>query len=162
MKMALAMLSTGLSALRIIFAPKLLVKRLLLVASLQVFAAVIAKLYRILHFIYYELGARPSARVCGVCGVMAARANSRWRTGSRQHSLRREMKKAPTYAEWAKLAKELDEVVGNEKWKTEKQSPYFDHELIEQKTELFNHLMQTNDAEGLMWHLRKGLLRVRS
>lgn len=71
------------------------------------------------------------------------------------------MKKAPAYAEWAKLAKELDEVVGNEKWKTEKQSPYFDHELIEQKTELFNHLMQTNDAEGLMWHLRKGLLRVR-
>jgi len=66
MKMALAMLSTGLSALRIIFAPKLLVKRLLLVASLQVFAAIIAKLYRILHFIYYELGARPSARVCGV------------------------------------------------------------------------------------------------
>lgn len=134
MKMALAMLSTGLSALRIIFAPKLLVKRLLLVASLQVFAAIIAKLYRILHFIYYELG-------------------------SRQHSLRREMKKAPSYAEWAKLAKELDEVVGNEKWKTEKQSPCFDHELIEQKTELFNHLMQTNDAEGLMWHLRKGLLR---
>src|SRR5690606_31519581 len=66
MKMALAMLSTGLSALRIIFAPKLLVKRLLLVASLQVFAAIIAKLYRILHFIYYELGARPSARVLRV------------------------------------------------------------------------------------------------
>ncbi|ELR15651.1 uncharacterized protein ACA1_377550 [Acanthamoeba castellanii str. Neff] len=58
MKMALAMLSTGLSALRIIFAPKLLVKRLLLVASLQVFAAIIAKLYSILHFIYYELGVR--------------------------------------------------------------------------------------------------------
>lgn len=85
MKMALAMLSTGLSALRIIFAPKLLVKRLLLVASLQVFAAIIAKLYSILHFIYYELGARPSSRcvscaVCcacvrAACGVMAARTN---------------------------------------------------------------------------------------
>jgi hypothetical protein len=167
MEIALNMLATGMSALRIIFAPKLLVKRLLLVASLQVFAALLAKLYSILHFIYYELGTLSMhTNVLCVC--------ARWRmisscprladvatAGSRQHSLRREMKRAPTYNDWAKFAKELDVVVGNDKWKAEKQSPYFDHKLIEQKTELFNHLMQTHDAEGLMWHLRKGLLRVR-
>lgn len=81
--------------------------------------------------------------------------------GSRQQALRRKMHEASTYQEWAQLAKELDVVVGNEKWKTDKRSPFFDHVLIDQKTKLFANLMESNDADGLIWHLRKGLLRVR-
>lgn len=51
------MLAAGLKALKIIFAPKLLMKRIILVTSLQIFAALLAKLYSILHFVYHELGA---------------------------------------------------------------------------------------------------------
>jgi len=156
----LTLLAVGLRALKIIFAPKLLVKRILLVASLQIFVVIFTKLYSILHFVYYELGN---------CSTLASNDNHQHPTylpvfffvlGSRQHALRHKMKKAPTYNDWAHLARELDVVVGNEAWKADKQSPFFDYKLIEQKTNLFAELMESNDAEGLMWHLRKGLLRV--
>ncbi len=129
------LLGIGIRLLRIIFAPKLLLKRLVLVVCLQLLSIIVKKVYTVIHFLYNEMG-------------------------SQQHALRLKMKKAITYDEWAVWAEELDRVVGNDKWKQEKSSPYFEWRLIEKKTHNFNQLMQANNVEDLMWHLRKGLLRV--
>jgi hypothetical protein len=121
-------------ALKVTFAPKLLLKRLILVAGLQILTIVSYRIYSSLHYIFYEMG-------------------------SQKYALRQKMKVADTYSEWARLAAELDTLVGNDKWKNEKRAPYFDWQLIEKKTRYLQQLIASKDVDGLMWNLRKGLLR---
>ena len=123
--------------LKIIFHPKLIVKRFILAACFQICWILTCRLVKTLNHIYRKLLGN-----------------------SRVHELRSRLGKCRTYEEWVRVAKQLDELVGNEAWKREKASPYFDSRLIESKTQYCRSLIESNDIEGVMWHLRKGLLRV--
>jgi hypothetical protein len=51
-----------------------------------------------------------------------------WRGHKRQ--LRLQLRKAKTYEEWTKIAKELDQYMGFDDWKEDEQDGYFDYTLV--------------------------------
>jgi hypothetical protein len=69
------------------------------------------------------------------------------------------MKVATEYKTWKKYALQLDQLQGKEEWKKEKQSQFYDYELIEFRLNKLRELRAKGDIHGLVLALRAGLLR---
>ncbi|RHZ46546.1 hypothetical protein Glove_615g23 [Diversispora epigaea] len=66
---------------------------------------------------------------------------------------------AKNYEEWTQLAKELDVLLGNDEWKSNSISPYYDYNLIQYKLDHFRQVRENNDFLSMIYMLRSGLLR---
>lgn len=59
-----------------------------------------------------------------------------WRSDKRQ--LRRDLRKAKTYEEWKRIAKQLDKYLGFDEWKESEDDGYFDYSLVSWTSLLFS------------------------
>ncbi|CAG8512284.1 1078_t:CDS:10 [Diversispora eburnea] len=73
--------------------------------------------------------------------------------------IRYKLSVAKNYEEWTKLAKELDVLLGNDEWKSNPISPYYDYNLIQYKLDNFRQVRENNDVLSMIYMLRSGLLR---
>ena len=67
------------------------------------------------------------------------------------------MAEAQTYAEWAEIAAEHDQLSGAEDWRDTPASNEFDFRLIQSRVQLLRRLRRKGDLEGLMYYLREEL-----
>ncbi|CAG8620843.1 10083_t:CDS:10, partial [Paraglomus occultum] len=73
--------------------------------------------------------------------------------------LRDELWQATTYQEWENKARELDVMLGNDVWKANPRSPYYDYKLIEHRLSLLREDRKKQDVMAVIYLLRCGLLR---
>jgi len=66
----------------------------------------------------------------------------------RRETLRRRLHQATSYQEWQEAAQQLDEYLGNEKWKRLDRYSYYDHQTVRRVTSQLAQLQQNADAEG--------------
>lgn len=78
-------------------------------------------------------------------------------SNSRVRALENNLKHAANYQEWREIALALDEVTGNQDWKLDNTSPYYDYSLIADRlTRMRRYRLARNDL-NLMRLLREGL-----
>mmetsp|Transcript_54943 Transcript_54943/g.128496 ORF Transcript_54943/g.128496 Transcript_54943/m.128496 type:complete len:598 (-) Transcript_54943:249-2042(-) len=70
-----------------------------------------------------------------------------------------QMDYATTFQEWLEAAQKLDEIEGHDKWKEQDESPLYDSQLIRERVEKMKELEEAGDLEGIMFHLRAGMVR---
>ncbi|CAG8466845.1 11391_t:CDS:10 [Ambispora gerdemannii] len=73
--------------------------------------------------------------------------------------LRSDLWHAKTYKEWAAKAHELDLLLGNDAWKEDPNSPFYDSELIKYRLDYLKQIRMNNDVTDMIYLLRSGLLR---
>ncbi|CAG8463434.1 7205_t:CDS:10 [Ambispora leptoticha] len=73
--------------------------------------------------------------------------------------LRSDLWHAKTYKEWAAKAHKLDLLLGNDAWKEDPKSPYYDSELIKSRLDHLKQVRMNNDVTDMIYLLRSGLLR---
>ena len=73
--------------------------------------------------------------------------------------LEREQKKAETQDEWMDLAEQIDNIQGNDLWRTEPTCPLYESDRISSRIDEFVHLMRRRDCFDLMFTLRGGIAR---
>lgn len=66
---------------------------------------------------------------------------------------------ATTQDEWMELAEQIDQIQGDDRWRTDPECPLYERERIAARIDEFVHLMRRNDAFELMFELRGGLGR---
>jgi TAG lipase/steryl ester hydrolase/phospholipase A2/LPA acyltransferase len=81
------------------------------------------------------------------------------RKGRRIEKLRQQLFSSNTYEERQAVGQVLDQIEGHDKWRDDPVSDLFDYQRVLNKTKLYEQLQADNDIEGLMIHLRAGLLR---
>lgn len=69
------------------------------------------------------------------------------------------MDNATTYSEWLEAAQKLDTIEGHDRWKLQDESDLYDANLIRQRLADMRRLEAENDIEGIMFHLRSGMVR---
>lgn len=69
------------------------------------------------------------------------------------------MDNATTYDEWLQAAQKLDTIEGHDRWKLQDESDLYDANLIRQRLADMRRLEAENDIEGIMFHLRSGMVR---
>jgi NTE family protein len=69
------------------------------------------------------------------------------------------MDNATSYNEWLQAAQKLDEIEGHDRWKLQDESELYDANLIRQRLEDMRRLEADNDIQGIMFHLRSGMVR---
>ena len=69
------------------------------------------------------------------------------------------MDNATSYNEWLQAAQKLDEIEGHDRWKLQDESEFYDANLIRQRLEDMRRLEADNDIQGIMFHLRSGMVR---
>lgn len=68
----------------------------------------------------------------------------------RNKALKRRMHSAREFPEWVAAARKLDQAEGNNQWKDEVESPFFNSVLIEARLGDLNRKRQEEDVRGLM------------
>ncbi|MFK8030911.1 MAG: DUF3336 domain-containing protein [Gammaproteobacteria bacterium] len=68
-----------------------------------------------------------------------------------------EMRDAPSYSAWVKLAKAHDLATGKEKWRKKVKSPLYDYSAIERRLEELRTLRKARDQRGLLYTLNQGI-----
>ncbi|CAG8475880.1 16014_t:CDS:10 [Acaulospora morrowiae] len=76
-----------------------------------------------------------------------------------EEEIRKELSNAKGYAEWLELAHKLDDCLGNDEWKSNPISPYYDHNLIQVRLNHLRQARESNDLLSMIYTLRSGLLR---
>ncbi|KAL7268546.1 Lipase 5 [Rhizina undulata] len=69
------------------------------------------------------------------------------------------LENAATYAEWHKAAVELDELEGNEAWKSDPRSPDYDWRLVESRLKQLNEARLSCDVGKMLFLIRTTLTR---
>eukprot|EP01111_Echinosteliopsis_oligospora_P005064 TRINITY_DN18241_c0_g1_i1.p1 TRINITY_DN18241_c0_g1~~TRINITY_DN18241_c0_g1_i1.p1 ORF type:complete len:172 (+),score=30.40 TRINITY_DN18241_c0_g1_i1:39-554(+) len=69
------------------------------------------------------------------------------------------LEKASSYAEWKKVAKQLDILEGHEQWKKQKKSAYYDWPLLDHRLKSMKKIESEGDIHSMCLALRAGLLR---
>ena len=91
--------------------------------------------------------------------VKRARRVSWWWTRGEHDCWYRQMDNATSYNEWLQAAQKLDEIEGHDRWKLQDESELYDANLIRQRLEDMRRLEADNDIQGIMFHLRSGMVR---
>ncbi|WWD20167.1 hypothetical protein CI109_104643 [Kwoniella shandongensis] len=75
-----------------------------------------------------------------------------WVVAWRGHKakLRKELRNAKTYEEWAKAAEKLDSYLGFDEWKEVEEDSYFDYTLVKRVRRTLTRLRAAKDTRGLM------------
>ena len=71
--------------------------------------------------------------------------------------LEKQLERASSYAEWAKIAQQHDKLSGAEKWKKADQSRLYDYSEIGLRLHQLKQLQGRNDNHGLMFTLNEGI-----
>jgi len=74
-----------------------------------------------------------------------------------QQKLRKIIDNARSYEEYKDACLMLDELVGNNKWKSEDESPFYDYELIRHRLKLIRNARILNDIDELVSIICEGL-----
>lgn len=69
------------------------------------------------------------------------------------------MDKATCYEQWAAAGHLLDRTEGNDVWKNNPHSKYYDHLLIRERTDTLKQLMRTGTNEQIIFNLRTTINR---
>ena len=64
-----------------------------------------------------------------------------------------------SYGQWKHFAMELDELLGNKKWKDVNADKDYDYEMIEERINTLRELEDSNDHAAMVWNLRSELHR---
>ncbi|RUS34039.1 hypothetical protein BC938DRAFT_482709 [Jimgerdemannia flammicorona] len=73
--------------------------------------------------------------------------------------LRKDMASSRTYEEWSEKAAKLDLDCGNDDWKANPESRFYDYNLIQSRLQHLKEVRQTGDVMAMIYLLRSGLLR---
>lgn len=73
--------------------------------------------------------------------------------------LKEKQQKAQTQDEWIELALKIDNVQGNDVWRSDPNCPLYERERISARVDEFVHLMRRRDIFELMFVLRGGIAR---
>lgn len=68
-------------------------------------------------------------------------------TRGRRHKIGKKMEDAQHYKDWVEAAKEMDEFLGNDKWKEEDEFAYYDHKTIRRVLESLRKQRRRTEAE---------------
>ena len=74
-------------------------------------------------------------------------------------SLQAKQKSSQTQDEWIELALKIDNVQGNDVWRSDPNCPLYERERISARVDEFVHLMRRRDIFELMFILRGGIAR---
>lgn len=91
-----------------------------------------------------------------VCRKLLCVVSERFR---RIEKLRTRRGTCTDYDGFRKIGEQLDTLQGLDKWKEEDTCPYYDADLLKQRTAKYGHLKAIGDVEGCMFALRGELLR---
>ena len=92
-------------------------------------------------------------------GGFLSRIRRRWWGTSEVDRWYKQMDTATGYEQWLEAAQKLDEFEGHDRWKCEDKSDLYDAKLIRQRLEDMRRLEAENDIQGIMFHLRSGMVR---
>jgi TAG lipase/steryl ester hydrolase/phospholipase A2/LPA acyltransferase len=80
-------------------------------------------------------------------------------SGKKQMELMRQLGTAKNYAEWRKIALELDKLLGADKWRSKEDSSLIDSKIIKNRIADTNDMMKRGEIFEMMFRLRGGLAR---
>jgi TAG lipase/steryl ester hydrolase/phospholipase A2/LPA acyltransferase len=88
----------------------------------------------------------------------------RWNTINTAHRIEREIEHATTFQQWQDASKRLQKIYDTSSRRNTKKDTKPPHDssdsiLLQKKTNLYSALLRKRDVPGLMFHLRKDLLR---
>lgn len=125
------------STLDTIFAPRLVLRHLMVVVALQT-------------------GLLTWNGLVAIANRLLARMSRRNRDAK---SCRQRMRTAADYEEWKEWAERLDELEGHAEWRKRSDSLLYDHKVLQQQINDLNAMMNSEDVFGLMFRLRGSLSR---
>lgn len=123
--------------LELVFAPSVIARQLVLAIAL-------------------ETGALTAEQVNKALRAVSANFSSRARL---IRQLRLEQAKASSQDDWMDLAERIDNVQGNDLWRSEPDCPLYEADRISARVDEFVHLMRRRDIFDLMFTLRGGIAR---
>lgn len=119
------------------FVPKAIVRQVTLAILLETGVVTVNQVLAIVHKLYSNFSSR-----------------SRLIT-----QLEREQEVSQTQDEWMDLAEQIDNIQGNDLWRTEPTCPLYESDRISSRIDEFVHLMRRRDVFDLMFTLRGGIAR---
>lgn len=122
----------------IVFVPKVIVKQLTFAVALQCGMVTVEQLWHLIR------------------GMASHLVSSRSRL---VRQLRAQQKKAETQNEWMDLAEKIDNIQGNDVWRSDPECPLYERERIAARVDEYVHLMRRQDIFELMFALRGGINR---
>eukprot|EP01084_Bolivina_argentea_P120172 212994_1 len=126
-----------LHGLDIIFAPRLLLRHLVLACVFQS----ILLAWRAGEVLQHAL---------------MSRFSNKWKEITDTQS---RMRQAKTYEEWRTAAERLDVIKGHDKWRQRPECTLYDHQLLQREISQLNEMIHKNDIFRLIFKLRGGLSR---
>jgi len=103
-----------------------------------------------------ETGALTAEQINKALRAVSANFSSRARL---IRQLRMEQAKASSQDDWMDLAERIDNVQGNDLWRSEPDCPLYEADRISARVDEFVHLMRRRDIFDLMFTLRGGIAR---
>jgi TAG lipase / steryl ester hydrolase / phospholipase A2 / LPA acyltransferase len=126
-----------LDSLEVILAPKAVARQLVLAMALQTGAVTIQQMSRVVNWIVSNFSSR--SRLI--------------------RHLERQQHIVSTQDEWMDLAERIDNIQGNDVWRSDPNCPLYERERISARIDEFVHLMRRRDIFELMFVLRGGIGR---
>ena len=120
-----------------VFAPKTIAKQLVLSMALQTGAVTVHELWKVLRMLFSNFSSRSRL--------------------TRQ--LHRQQHQAATQDEWMDLAERIDNIQGNDVWRSDPSCALYERDRITARIDEFIHLMRRRDIFELMFTLRGGINR---
>jgi hypothetical protein len=130
-------LDIGLNIFEFVFAPKQLLRQLIVASSIQGGIIAFRGLYQFAQLILSKLSKK----------------------GRYRKKLVDSMSKAKTYAEWKRYAEELDILDGFDKWRKEETSTLYDARVLKKRMNGIKSMIENNDVFNLIFRLRGALAR---
>jgi len=122
----------------IVFVPKVIVKQLTFAVALQCGMVTVEQLWNLMRGMAYHLVSSRSRLI---------------------RQLRAQQNKAETQNEWMDLAEKIDNIQGNDVWRSDPECPLYERERIAARVDEYVHLMRRQDIFELMFALRGGINR---
>lgn len=84
-------------------------------------------------------------------------AVDRSRKPKHKHAARNELRLATDYAEWARIAQELDTISGRARWRVRERSSLYDYAMIRARLDQLVALRAAGDSRGLVFAIEEGV-----
>lgn len=120
-----------------VFIPKAIAKQVTLAILLETGVVTINQVLGIVHMVYCNFSSRSKLIT----------------------QLERQQRVANTQDEWMDLAEQIDNIQGNDIWRTEPTCPLYESDRISARIDELVHLMRKRDVFDLMFTLRGGIAR---
>eukprot|EP00540_Astrosyne_radiata_P006631 CAMPEP_0116851396 /NCGR_PEP_ID=MMETSP0418-20121206/16700_1 /TAXON_ID=1158023 /ORGANISM="Astrosyne radiata, Strain 13vi08-1A" /LENGTH=882 /DNA_ID=CAMNT_0004483415 /DNA_START=64 /DNA_END=2713 /DNA_ORIENTATION=- len=141
----------------LVFVPKAVAKQLALAAALQTGVVSTKDSPKGVHIFSFRLSEQVTYRqFVSILKVILSRFSSRSRL-TRQ--LQKQQQQAETQDEWMDLAERIDNIQGNDVWRSDPNCPLYERDRISARIDEFVHLMRRGDIFELMFTLRAGIGR---